>query len=309
MQFTIETPKAWTGAKHKQHDPHLKNLFVYVAIGFFAVTALPKKLLSRCRKQPKLTAGKALRKPFFGAYAQMNNFGQNGLWGLQKFAEKDQNKKQEQIEIQEQTTKKESSYLPRVLLLVSAAIVVIGIVWLFGPSLKGSGLTEKAAGLLSRDVSLSAISYSEDNPVAIVNSKIVHEGDVVGEVTVVKIHKDKVDLERAGRRWSQSLPEAEEGVHSGISGVPVLLVLGAEGCRPCREMKPILKELKSKYAKKFEVRYIDVWKNRAAGAQYGVRAIPTQIFYDDKGREAFRHVGFYTKQEILAVWRQIGVKL
>jgi len=267
------------------------------------------KFIKLVSKTAEIKSKRGFKKTLFWAYAQMNDFGQNGLWGLQKFAEKDQNKQQEQIETQEQTTKKESSYLPRVLLLVSAAIVVTGIVWLFGPSLKGSRLTEKAAGFLRRDVSLSAISYSEDNPVAIVDNKIVHEGDAVGEVKVVKIHKDGVDFERAGRKWSQSLPEAEEGVHSGMAGVPVLLVLGAEGCPPCREMKPTLKELKSKYAKKFEVRYIDVWKNRAVGAQYGVTSIPTQIFYDDKGREAFRHVGFYTKQEILAVWREIGVKL
>jgi len=74
-------------------------------------------------------------------------------------------------------------------------------------------------------------------------------------------------------------------------------------------MKPILNKLKSKYAKKFEVKYIDVQKNRAAGTKYGVRAIPTQIFYDSKGREVFRNVGFCSENEILAVWRDIGVKL
>lgn len=233
----------------------------------------------------------------------MSDFEQNGLWGLQRLVEKDQGKIQEQME------KKESRYLPQVLILVFAAIVVISIAYLFGPSVKGIWLTEKAVGFLNGDVSLTGIIYSEDNPAAIVNSKIVHEGDVVGDVKVVKIHKDSVDLERAERRWSQSLPAAEEGVHSGSSGLPVLLVLGSEGCAPCRRMKPILKELKSKYAKKFEVKYIDVWKNRAAATEYGVRAIPTQIFYDSKGREVFRHVGFYSRNEILAVWRDIGIKL
>jgi len=52
-----------------------------------------------------------------------------------------------------------------------------------------------------------------------------------------------------------------------------------------------------------------VWQDRAAGAKYGVRAIPTQIFFDSKGREVFRHVGFYSKRDILTTWKKIGVKL
>jgi len=142
----------------------------------------------------------------------MSDFEQNGLWRLQRPVENDQGK------IQEQMQKKKKPYLLRALLLVYAIVVVISIVYLFWPSVKGSRLTEKASALLNRDVSLTGIIYSEDNPMAIVNSKIVNEGDVVGEVKVVKIHKDSVELERSGRRWSQSLPALEEGVHSGPAG-------------------------------------------------------------------------------------------
>lgn len=232
----------------------------------------------------------------------MSDFEQNGLWGLQKLVENDQSELHEQV-------KKKRQYLPRVLLLVFSAVIVIIIMHLFWPSVKGGGLMGKAAGLLNRDVSLTGIIYSEDNPMAIVNSKIVHEGDVVDEVKIVKIHKDSIDLERAERRWSQSLPTAEEGVHSGSSGLPVLLVLGSEGCAPCKKMKPILNKLKSKYSEKFQVKYIDVQANKAAEAKYGVKAVPTQIFYDSKGREVFRHVGFYSKKEILTAWRDIGIEL
>lgn len=233
----------------------------------------------------------------------MIDFERNGLRGLKRPAEK------YQIEIQEPMEKKESRYLQHVLIWLFAAIIVTGVVYLYGSSLKGSRFAKKALGLLDSDVSLTGIIYSEGDPVAMVNSKLVREGDVVDEVKVVKIHKCSVDFERSGKKWSQSLPAGEEGVHSGKGIVPVLLVLGSEGCPPCRKMKPILKKLKSKYKKKFQVKYIDVWKNTAAGSQYGVRAIPTQIFYDGRGREVFRHVGFYSKDQILAVWREIGVKL
>jgi thiol-disulfide isomerase/thioredoxin len=233
----------------------------------------------------------------------MSYFEQNNPFGLQRFAEKDQGK------IQEQMKKKKSPYLPRALILVFATVVAISIAYLFWPSVKGGKLTETASALLNGDVSLTGIIYSEENPMAIVNGKIVHKGDAVGDVKVVKIYKNGVELEKSGRKWSQSLPATEEGVHSGSSGLPVLLVLGSEGCKPCRQMKPILNKLKSKYAKKFEVRYIDVWKNEAAGTKYGVRVIPTQIFYDSKGQEVFRNVGFCSEDEILAIWNDIGIKL
>jgi len=56
-------------------------------------------------------------------------------------------------------------------------------------------------------------------------------------------------------------------------------------------MMPILNELRDEYAGKFQIRYIDVWKDRAAGAKYGIRAIPAHIFFDNKGREVYRHDG------------------
>jgi thioredoxin 1 len=37
--------------------------------------------------------------------------------------------------------------------------------------------------------------------------------------------------------------------------------------------------------------------------------IPTQIFYNAEGKELFRHVGFFGKEDILAKWKELGVKL
>jgi thioredoxin 1 len=74
-------------------------------------------------------------------------------------------------------------------------------------------------------------------------------------------------------------------------------------------MTPILNELRSECSAIFQIKYIDVWQDRAAGAKYGVRAIPTQIFFDSKGREVFRHVGFFSKRDILATWKKIGLKI
>jgi thioredoxin 1 len=91
--------------------------------------------------------------------------------------------------------------------------------------------------------------------------------------------------------------------------LPKLLDLGAGKCIPCKMMKPILDDLKRDYSHVFITEFIDVWENREAGEQYGIEAIPTQIFYDAEGKELFRHTGFYGKEDILGKWKELGVNL
>lgn len=91
--------------------------------------------------------------------------------------------------------------------------------------------------------------------------------------------------------------------------LPRLVDLSAGKCVPCKMMEPILDELKTTYAGKLEVVFIDVWENQQAGEQYGIRVIPTQIFYDADGKELFRHEGFFSKEDILAKWKEFGVNL
>jgi len=49
--------------------------------------------------------------------------------------------------------------------------------------------------------------------------------------------------------------------------------------------------------------FIDVWENRDEGGKYGIRMIPTQIFFSADGKELARHEGFMAKKDILAKWR------
>lgn len=93
-----------------------------------------------------------------------------------------------------------------------------------------------------------------------------------------------------------------------VKGLPRLLDLGAGKCIPCKMMAPILEELKTDYAGVFDVEFIDVWKHPEQADKYGVETIPTQIFFDATGKEVFRHVGFFSKEEILAKWKEVGVE-
>jgi thioredoxin 1 len=94
-----------------------------------------------------------------------------------------------------------------------------------------------------------------------------------------------------------------------LDALPRLVDLGAGKCIPCKMMAPILEELKEEYAGRLKVEFIDVWENPDAGNEYGIKLIPTQIFYDASGKELFRHEGFFSKEDILSKWKEFGVDL
>jgi hypothetical protein len=70
-------------------------------------------------------------------------------------------------------------------------------------SLKDAAVSLKDAAVSSNKVALKGILYSEDNPSAIIDGKIVKEGDIINGIKVVKIHKDTVEFEKDGEKWTQ----------------------------------------------------------------------------------------------------------
>ncbi|MDD5063309.1 MAG: hypothetical protein PHQ35_00935 [Phycisphaerae bacterium] len=57
---------------------------------------------------------------------------------------------------------------------------------------------------------VTGIIYSADRPCAVVDGKVVHEGDVIGGVTVVKIQQDSVKFSRKSKSWEQKVQQAPE---------------------------------------------------------------------------------------------------
>ncbi len=104
-------------------------------------------------------------------------------------------------------------------------------------------------------------------------------------------------------------PLATGAQTAAAAGLPRLVDLGSTTCIPCKLMAPILDELGQEYAGKLQVDFIDVNRNRQAIEQFGVRTIPTQVFLDASGKELFRHEGFFAKDDILAKWKELGVKI
>ena len=105
---------------------------------------------------------------------------------------------------------------------------------------------------------------------------------------------------------SAPAPMVSHGPAAVAGGIPRLVDLGADKCIPCKAMAPILVELRTEYAGRLQVDFIDVWKDPSAGDPYNIYAIPTQIFFDGNGKELTRHEGFISKADILATWKRFG---
>jgi len=132
----------------------------------------------------------------------------------------------------------------------------------------------------------------------------------VAAAVVLKRAKTSGDAEGEVQAKATVATPAESSASAAVAAkLPKLLDLGADKCIPCKMMAPILEELKKEYAGRMNVEFIDVWKNKDAGKPYNIEVIPTQIFFDADGKELFRHVGFFGKEDILGKWKELGVDL
>ncbi|MCX6334936.1 MAG: thioredoxin family protein [Bacteroidia bacterium] len=86
--------------------------------------------------------------------------------------------------------------------------------------------------------------------------------------------------------------------------------LGSVRCIPCQQMQPVMKSIREKYPTQVNVLFHDVWTEAGApfAKQYGIEAIPTQVFLDKDGKEFYRHVGYFPEEELVKVLNQKGVK-
>lgn len=87
-----------------------------------------------------------------------------------------------------------------------------------------------------------------------------------------------------------------------------MIDLGATECIPCKMMAPIMAKMEKQYAGKAAIVFIDVWKHKEQARRFGIRAIPTQIFFNKNGKEIFRHVGFMSEKAIVNQLKKMGVE-
>ena len=83
------------------------------------------------------------------------------------------------------------------------------------------------------------------------------------------------------------------------SEVPVVIDLWAVWCGPCRMIHPIIEEMAEEYQGRALMVKMDVDSNPATPAKYGIRNIPTLLFFKN-GEVVDKQVGAVPKKQIVA---------
>jgi thioredoxin 1 len=106
----------------------------------------------------------------------------------------------------------------------------------------------------------------------------------------------KVTTVKRKAKTAREIASLDEALKTGL---PVILKLGSDKCRPCLAMEPIIKELAAEQDGQAVFLALDVYQNRDLANKYGVRLIPTVVFFDKHGRPKAKKEGFMDKTELL----------
>ncbi len=86
---------------------------------------------------------------------------------------------------------------------------------------------------------------------------------------------------------------------------PTLVDFHAEWCGPCKMMKPVLEDLKTKIGDNAKIIKIDVDKNPQVANAYDVQSIPTLMVFKN-GKQLWRGSGVHSAQQIKQVIDSVG---
>ena len=92
------------------------------------------------------------------------------------------------------------------------------------------------------------------------------------------------------------------------NGKPTLAVFSAKSCCGADRMLPVLSAVRKRYNEKINIVYIEPRREQILAGRYGIRSIPSEIFYKNNGKEFYRHSGFLSEKNISDKLSEMGIK-
>ncbi len=87
-----------------------------------------------------------------------------------------------------------------------------------------------------------------------------------------------------------------DSIHIG-EGTPVFLEFGSKSCPSCSVMGKSLFHIQEKNPD-YNIKYIDVYKDKQVIAKYNISAVPLQIIYDKDGNVVYENLGLIEEEEL-----------
>ena len=120
-------------------------------------------------------------------------------------------------------------------------------------------------------------------------SLIIFHKDIATYISQSKIEQLSANTKKS---ISDSIAQKYNYHHNGETYDYTFIEFGSTGCHSCRQME----EVKGKV----NIVFINLMEpeSKRFFEYYGVATIPTQVLLDKKGKEFFRHTGFYSADEL-----------
>jgi len=91
------------------------------------------------------------------------------------------------------------------------------------------------------------------------------------------------------------------------NGRPTMIEFGGRTCIPCKQMQPILAELKSEYSEVIDIVNFYLEDDYSVASTFQITLMPTQIVFGRGGKELTRHVGIWPKESIVEEYQRLGI--
>jgi len=95
------------------------------------------------------------------------------------------------------------------------------------------------------------------------------------------IEINKIILRKEKGRMGEVLHVTDADFEKEIieSDTPAMVDFWADWCGPCRIVAPVIEELAEEFKGKIKIAKMNVDQNRKTPAKFGIRSIPTMIFF------------------------------